>query len=109
MLARVLTEVEVECERQGLKTHWALFQERIVRPILDAQPTPSLSDLCQAHVLEDPKTASNMIITVKRRFRAALLQHVRQTVLSGDQAADELEELLQFLPEGAQHLQQNGN
>ena len=46
-----------------------------------------------------------MIITVKRRFRAALMQHVRNTVLSQGQAPDELEELLQFLPKSAQHFQ----
>ena len=46
-----------------------------------------------------------MIITVKRRFRAALMQHVRDTVLSQGQAPDELEELLQFFPKSAQHFQ----
>jgi hypothetical protein len=46
-----------------------------------------------------------MIVTVKRRFRTALMQHVRNTVLSQGQAADELEELLQLLPKNAQHFQ----
>jgi len=45
-----------------------------------------------------------MIITVKRRFKAALMQHVRNTVLSQNQAPEELEELLQFLPKSAQHF-----
>lgn len=88
--------------------HWALFRGRVVWPILEHRPTPSLADLCETHGIESTKTASNMIITVKRRFRAALLKQVRRTVLSGDQAPDELEELLQFLPKSAQPLQENG-
>jgi len=105
LLERVIAQLSAECVEQGLKTHWALFQERIVGPILGSQSVPSLADLCRIHGIEDAKTASNMIITVKRRFRAALLEHVRRTVLAKDQALDELEELLQFFPKLAQHSQ----
>ncbi len=104
LLERVIAQVEGECAEGGLKTHWALFHERVVRPILGGQPAPSLADLCESHGIEDAKTASNMIITVKRHFRRALLQHVRRTVLAKDQALDELEELLQFFPNSAQRL-----
>jgi hypothetical protein len=45
-----------------------------------------------------------MIVTIKRRFRKALMQHVRRTLLSGDQASEEMEELLQYLPKSAQHF-----
>ena len=43
-----------------------------------------------------------MIVTVKRRFREALRQHVRTTVISEDQVDDELDEILRFVPENAQ-------
>ena len=105
LLERVIAQVGAECVEQGMKTHWTLFQERVVRPILGSQSVPSLTDLCEIHGIEDAKTASNMIITVKRRFRTALLQHVRRTVLAKDEALDELEELLQFFPKSAQHFQ----
>ena len=104
LLERVIAQVSAECSEKGMQTHWALFQERVVQPILGRQSAPSLSDLCQVHGVKDAKTASNMIITVKRCFRSALLEHVRRTVLSQDQALDELEELLQFFPKSAQHL-----
>ena len=105
LLERVIAQVRAECAEQGMKTHWTLFEDRVVRPILSGQPAPSLADLCESHSIEDAKTASNMIVTVKRRFRAALLQHVRRTVLARDQALDELEELLQFFPNSAQYFQ----
>lgn len=104
LLERVLAEVRVECYQQGMKTHYALFYQRIVRPIMSGQSPKSLSDLSQKHGVNDTKKASNMIVTVKRRFRTALTQHVRRTLLSGDQASEEMEELLQYLPKSAQHI-----
>ena len=101
LLERVVAQVEGECTEGGLKTHWELFHERVVRPILGGQPAPSLADLCESHGIEDAKKASNIIVTLKRRFRNSLLQHVRRTVLAKDQALDELEELLQFFPRNA--------
>jgi DNA-directed RNA polymerase specialized sigma24 family protein len=105
LLERVLVQVKAECERQGMGTHWALFQERVVEPTFGNQSPPTLGQLCESYHVEDVKKASNMIVTVKRRFRAVLLQHVRNTVLAQGQASDELEELLQFLPKSAQHFQ----
>jgi DNA-directed RNA polymerase specialized sigma24 family protein len=104
LLERVLAEVRTECYRQDMKTHWELFYHRIVGPIMGGQSPLSLTDLSQEHGIGDTKKASNMIITIKRRFRTALIQHVRRTLLSGDQASEEMEELLHYLPKSAQHL-----
>jgi DNA-directed RNA polymerase specialized sigma24 family protein len=105
LLERVLADVRAECHREGKETHWVLFYEQIVKPIMGGQSVISITDLSQEHGIGDAKKASNMIITVKRRFRTTLMQHVRRTLLSGDQAAEEMEELLQYLPKSAQHLE----
>lgn len=104
LLERVIAAVRAECAEQGMSTHWQLFSERVVQPILADQPAPSVASLCQAHGIAETQTASNMIVTVKRRFRAALLQYVRRTLLDGGQAREELEELLRFFPKHAQGL-----
>lgn len=103
LLERVLAQVRLACEAQGMAKHWELFERRVVRPTLDDAPAPSLTELCATHGIASAKQASNMIVTVKRRFRSDLLQAVRQTVLSQGQAPAELEELLSFLPKSAQH------
>jgi len=105
LLEHVLEEVKDDCEQQGLDIHWALFNKRVVWPTFGDRSAPSLTELCESYGVEDVKKASNMIITVKRRFKAALMQHVRNTVLSQGQTPDELEELLQFFPKSAQHFQ----
>ncbi|HCO96929.1 MAG TPA: hypothetical protein DIU00_23825 [Phycisphaerales bacterium] len=105
ILEHVLKEVKDTFEKQGMDIHWALFNKRVVWPIFGDRSPPSLAELCESYDIEGVKKASNMIITVKRRFRAVLMQHVRNTVLSQGQAPDELEELLQFFPKSAQHFQ----
>jgi hypothetical protein len=105
LLERVLEEIKDDCEQQGLEIHWALFNKRVIWPTFGNRTPPSLSELCEDYDIEDEKKASNMIITVKRRFKAALMQHVRNTVLSQNQAPEELEELLQFFPKSAQRFQ----
>jgi DNA-directed RNA polymerase specialized sigma24 family protein len=105
LLEQVLKEVKEACEEQDMAIHWALFNKRVVRPTFGDRSPPSLSELCEFYEIGGVKKASNMIVTVKRRFRTALLQHVRNTVLSHGQAAEELEELLQFFPKSAQHFE----
>jgi hypothetical protein len=43
-----------------------------------------------------------MVVTIKRRFRSILEQHIRNTVVSDDLSEEELAEIMKFLPEGAQ-------
>jgi hypothetical protein len=85
-----------------MKTHWKLFYERVVRPVLTNCQAPSLAHLCQAQGIRNTQNASNMIVTVKRRFRVALEKNVRRTLLDGDQAPEEIEELLHFFRKSAQ-------
>lgn len=105
MLEHVLSEVEAECLKQGMQIHWNLFHARIVQPILENQPSPSITGLCETYGIEDTKKASNMIITIKRRFQTMLMQYVRSTVLSEGQENEEMEDLLHFFPKTAQHFE----
>ena len=105
MLENVLSEVEAECRKQGMQLHWKLFHSRIVQPIMGNQPLPSIAVLCETYGIEDFKKASNMIITVKRRFQTTLIRYVRSTVLSEEQTSEELNNLLQFFPKTAQHFE----
>ena len=101
ILERVLKDVRESCENEGMEKHWALFHKRVIGPILYDQPEMPLSELCDSHQIKDVKTASNMIITVKRRYKTALLDQVNKTVLSHDQAPEELAELMTYIPSDA--------
>jgi len=66
LLERVIAAVRAECAEEGMTTHWALFSERVVQPILTDRSPPPLASICKAHDITDTQTASNMIVTVKR-------------------------------------------
>ena len=102
LLDQVLAAVKRSCSEEGLQTHWELFHARIVRPTLDGTVAPSLSEIGARLGIEDTRRASNMIVTVKRRFREMLRRHIRDTVISKGQVDEELDEIIQFLPESAQ-------
>lgn len=97
LLERVLSEVEEDCRKSGLSTHWSVFVDRIIEPSLGNASTPSLTEICKKYAIESEKTASNMAITVKRRFQTALRKHVRSTVTKEADISHELNEILRFL------------
>lgn len=105
LLDQVLSAVKRACGEQGMETHWSIFNEKVVEPMLNNAAPPSLDDICEKYGVESEKKASNMIVTVKRRFQSALKQYIRSTVASESQMADELKEILKFLPKKAQHFQ----
>ncbi|MBN2314849.1 MAG: sigma-70 family RNA polymerase sigma factor [Sedimentisphaerales bacterium] len=103
LLDQVLLKVKRTCREQGLETHWSIFSERVVEPMLNSTAPPSLAEICEKYSIESEKKASNMIVTIKRRFHAALKQYIRSTVTSEGEMSDELKEIMQFLPKSAQH------
>jgi DNA-directed RNA polymerase specialized sigma24 family protein len=98
LLEQILAEVEADCRRDGLDLHWTIFRERIVQPIRGDGVSPSVKELCDKYGIDDEKKASNMLVTVKRRFQVALRRHVRNTVASEEDVEDEVQELFQYLP-----------
>ncbi|MHC4744022.1 MAG: RNA polymerase sigma factor [Planctomycetota bacterium] len=103
LLDRILAEVETECAAEGLQTHWKIFHDRIVAPLLRGASPPPLKTICSTYGVENEKKASNMTISVKRRFQTVLKRHVRSTVVSEGQVGEEVREILQFFPKDAQH------
>jgi DNA-directed RNA polymerase specialized sigma24 family protein len=104
LLEQVIAEVEKKCREQGLTIHWQAFYDKVIQPIMESTDPPTLSDICDKYGVEDQRKASNMIITVRRRFQVALKRHVRNSVISGDEVSDELSDLMRFFPKDAQDL-----
>jgi DNA-directed RNA polymerase specialized sigma24 family protein len=102
LLDKVLAAVRRDCHDHGLDVHWLLFWERVVEPILSNTPVPALKALCEKHEIHDPQKASNMIVTVKRRFQSALRERIRTTVLAEGQVDEEFAEIMRFFPKMAQ-------
>jgi len=105
LLDQTLSEVEARCFAEGMQTYWYVFRDRVVQPTLKNLEPPSLKEICARYGIEDQSKASNMIVTVKRRFQAALKKNLRTTVVSESQMDEELKEMLKFFREKAQDSQ----
>lgn len=105
LLEQVLEKAKAQCYEDGKIQHWHLFSERVLGPITDKGAPPAMDELCHKYRIKDRTTASNMIVTVKRRFRSALRDHLRDLVSSDQEVDSELGEIMQFLPKIAQDRQ----
>ncbi len=97
LLRQVLLRVQNSCATQGLEAHWEIFKTRVVKPMLAGEAPETYETLVHRLDLTDASQASNMMITVKRRFARALLEEVSRTVDSPDEVEDEIRALLRDL------------
>lgn len=97
MVHEVLAEVERDCREDGQVAHWLVFEARILGPILHGQEPVPLEVLCELHGIDDAKKASNMAITVKRRFAAAMRSKVAEWAENEDDVENEIRDLMAIL------------
>lgn len=97
LLDQVIAKVKDECYSTDKKTHWKVFRAKVLAPVFDNVTAPSLREICTKYGVENESKASNMIVTVKRRFRAVLRRCLRQFVQSDSEIDGEFTELLEIL------------
>jgi hypothetical protein len=101
LLEQLLEEVEAKCRAEGKAIHWQVFRDRVLRPIMEGTGAPSMEEICRQYDIKSPDKASNMIVTVKRRFRAALMRHIRRMVLQDSEVEEEFQELIEIFARGS--------
>jgi RNA polymerase sigma-70 factor (ECF subfamily) len=97
LLDQVIAQVAEECHERGKDVHWEVFQAKVLQPILTNVERPSLVLLCEKYGIRNNITASNMIVTVKRRFQSVLRRHVRYFVSSESEVDDEIRHFMRIL------------
>jgi len=97
LLDVVLKEARQEYCSTDRTAHWEVFWSRVVAPIIDNVDALSYAEICGKFGIESESRASNMTITVKRRFRAILKRHLRDLVQSDAEVEDELGEVFAIL------------
>jgi len=89
-----LAEVEAGCRKDGKEKHWELFCTRALKPIMCWTEAEPLSRICRKLDIPDEGKASNMIITVKRRFQTVMKSRVRPYVDSDEDVEKEIHDLM---------------
>ena len=99
LLDEVLAEVQRGCIRDGKQLHWELFRVRVFEPITGGNPPPSFRELCERFDVSSELAASNMIVTVKRRFKVVLEHYLKEQVDSDVDVDEEISSLMAVLAE----------
>lgn len=97
LLDQVIAKVKEECLGTNKGIHWEVFRAKVLAPVFENVPSPSLKEVCAKYGVENEAKASNMIVTVKRRFRLLLRRFLRQFVQSESEIEREFVELLEIL------------
>lgn len=90
VLAMTIERTEAACKQDGLDQQWAAFKAVILGPLTARVKAPSLDELAQRLGASNASQVSNMIQTVKRRFRRILQQVVAETVSDPSEVQDEI-------------------
>lgn len=96
VLALAIERTEAECRHDGLNQQWDAFRAVVLAPLNGRVKAPSMEDLAVTLGAASAGQVSNMIQTVKRRFRKVLQQVVAETVSDPGEIADELSCLQRF-------------
>ena len=97
LLDEVLAKIKDEYYSTGKSTHWEVFNAKVLTPIFGNTRPLSLAKICKKYGIEKQSQASNMIVTVKRRFRVVLMRQMRELVQSDSELDEEFRELLEIL------------
>ena len=101
LLDQVLAEIRDAYCGTGRATYWEVFRTRIIEPMLDNAKAPSLAELCSKYGIGSKKKASNMIVTVRRRFSTAMRLRLKRFGYSDSEIEEEICELIRILSEGS--------
>lgn len=97
LLEHTLDRLESACRAEGMEAHWTAFNINVLGPTLRRTSPMPLDQLAKLIDAAGPDQASNMLQTVKRRFRRTLRDVVSETVGDPSQVDDELAELRTYL------------
>jgi len=103
LIDQVISELTKQYSDQDMLSHWQVFQLKVLGPTLQSAQEPSMKQICERCGLASEEQASNMLVTVKRRFRSVLKRRLRNLVRSDVEADEEFKEIFGFLSSSRGH------
>lgn len=94
---QALKQMREACERDGMETHWLIFETRSVRPLLHGSAPADVDELVRTTEATGPDQVSNILHSAKRKFLAILYDIIAETVESREEIDAELDELIRVL------------
>ncbi len=97
VLGIALQRLEDACQREGLRSHWVVFEARVKFPALYGSEPATIDSLLRSVDARGPEEISSMLYTVKRKFRGVLRDVVAETLDDPNDIESELANLNRFL------------
>jgi len=97
ILDETLLLVEEDCRRQGQLSHWKVFQDRVLLPLFESQTALSVAEICDKHEIPHESQVSNMVVTVKRKFKRILEDCIQAQLDPGQEVGSELQDMMHIL------------
>lgn len=97
IIERTLNSVEESCISEGLDAHWRAFSINVLGPAMRKTEPMPLNALALVVGAIDDTQVSNMLQTVKRKFKRSLRETIAETVGDPALVEQELAELREYL------------
>ena len=97
LLDQTLEKMQEVCHEAGRDDVWAVFQARLLGPILQHKPAMSYRRMCQTFRLTSPGQASNLLVTAKRTYIRTLRSLIAEYAVSEEEIDEEIKELARVL------------
>ena len=96
VIEQTLDKLEEACLADGMEGHWEAFSLNVLGPALRGTRPVPMDELAKRVGAIDATQASNMLQTIKRRFRRTLREVISETVADSANVEPELSELKSF-------------
>lgn len=96
VIEQTLDKLEEACMADGMEGHWEAFSLNVLGPALRGTRPVPMDELAKRIGALDATQASNMLQTIKRRFRRVLREVVAETVANSEHIETELSELKSY-------------
>ena len=100
VVSTAIERMRQECERSGRTDVWAIFERRLLGPVLREADPPPYEALVERFGFRSPMQAANLLITGKRMFVRALRSVVGEYAAEREVEA-EIADLQEILSRGA--------
>lgn len=96
-IEEALRRLKEHCARTDRTSHWELFEERVVLPVWEGQPTKPYAEVMKRLGMTSPLQASNTLLSVKRMFTRIFREVIREYARDEDLVRHELDDIMATL------------
>jgi hypothetical protein len=93
VISEALRRMHEDCKANNRLDIWGVFENRLLRPLLEGQELQSYEDLVREFGFKSPAQAHNVLVTAKRAFARCLEQIVGEYAVEPNAVQQEIREL----------------